>query len=264
MHRADPSNFPVDQGPQEWYKVEATDDEVSTSLLENVSSEDKSLAIILSRSRPQELPPEIGLLVQIYRRSTKITPTQKISSERQQGIPPRAGDITIDEDEKLALHCEILHRVKVSRDTELSKGYRHRSGGLSDGQGNTSVGEGDDRAKFYQVPGILLPGDGDEEICIGETLKNDQIWYVDGLSTDWTKPTPIQQGSSRSNSKEPTQPARRRHQILRKLRSRNASGAGVKQTEEAQNEAEAAPEMRRGHTANHLRSLLTPYLADQH
>lgn len=242
-------HFPVDQGLQEWYKVEATDDEVSTSLLETVISEDKSLAIILSRSRPQELPPEIGLLVQIYKRSTEIIHTQNISSERQRGIS-RAVDVPIDEDEKLALHCEILHRVKVSRDTELSRGYRQRNGGLSEGQGSTSVVEGDDRAEFYQVPGILLPGDRDDEVCIGETLKADQIWYVDGLSADWINPIPVQQGSSRSESEGRTQPARRRHQILRKLRSRNASGAGVRQTEAAQSETEAALGMRRGHTAN--------------
>lgn len=242
-------HFPVDQGLQEWYKVEATEDEVSTSLLENVSSEDKSLAIILSRSRPQELPPEIGLLVQIYKRSTETIHTQNISSERKQGIP-KAVDIPIDEDEKAALHCEILHRVKVSRDTELSRGYRHRSGGLLEGQGDTSVIGGGDQAEFYQVPGILLPGDDDDEICIGESLKTDQIWYVDGLSADWTQPTPVQQGSSRSDSEKVIQPAgRRHHHILRKLRSRNASGAGVKQTEEAHTEIEPAPVMRRGHTA---------------
>lgn len=239
-------HFPVDQGLQEWYKVEATDDERSTSFLENGSSEDKPLAIILSRSRPQEFPPEIGLLVQIYKESNEIIRTQNVSRERQRDIDDAVA-VPIDEDKKPALHCEILHRVKVSRDTEVSRGYRYGTEGRLEGQEDTSVVGRDYQAELYRVPGILLPSDGDDEICIGETLKADQIWYVDGLSADWTKPTPIEQGSTKSESEIPVQPTKLRHRILKRV-LRNASSAGTKHTENSQTEAEAAQVVRRGQT----------------
>lgn len=242
--------FPVEQGLQEWYKVEAMDDEVSTSFLESKSSEDKPLAIILSRSRPQEFPPEIGLLVQIYKKSVETIRMQTVYREKQPGIHTSV-ETPIDEDEKPAFHCEILHRVKVSRDTNLSRGYRYHAEGLLEGQENTSVVERDDQAEPDRAPGILLPSDGDDKICIGETLKSDQIWYVDGLSADWTQPTPIpvEQGSTRSETENPIQPTKRIPRIMRKLHLRGAKGKGTKQTGDSQTEAEAAPVMRRGHTA---------------
>lgn len=240
--------FPVDQGLQEWYKVEATDDEVSTSFLESKSSEDKPLAIILSRSRPQEFPPEIGLLVQIYKKSNEIIHLQTVYRERERGTH-KTVETPIDEDEKPAFHCEILHRVKVSRDTNLSRGYRYHTEDLLEGQEVASVVERDDQAEPYRAPGILLPSDGDDEICIGETLKSDQIWYVDGLSADWTEPTPVEQGSTKSESENPIQPTKHSRRFLRPFRSRNATGAGTRQTEDSQIEANAAPAMRRGRTA---------------
>lgn len=240
-------HFPVDQGLQKWYKVEATNDDISTSFLGNGSSEDKPLAIILSRS-PQEFPPEIGLLVQIYKESNEVIRTQTISREGQRDNH-KVVDIPIDEDEKSALHCEILHRVKVSRDTEVSRGYMHRTEGPLEGRQNSPVG-GTDQVEPYTVPGILLPSHRDDEICIGETLKSDQIWYVDGFSADWIKPIPIEQGSTRLESEIPIQPVKRRHRMMRIFQLRNASGAGLKHAEDSRTEAESARVMRRGYTAN--------------
>lgn len=240
--------FPVDQGLQEWYKVETTNDKVSTSFLESNSGEDKPLAIILSRSRPQESPPEIGLLVQIYKKCDETIHMQTVYRERERGVH-RAVEAPIDEDKKSAFHCEILHRVKISRDTKLSRGYRYHTEGLLEGRENTSVVERDDEAGSHRARGILLPSDGDDKICIGETLKSNQIWYVDGLSADWTMPTPMEQGPTRSEPENTIQPTKRRHRIMRKFQSRNATGAETKQAEDSQMEAEAAPVMRRGHTA---------------
>ncbi|TLD20722.1 hypothetical protein PspLS_08443 [Pyricularia sp. CBS 133598] len=125
--------FPVDQNMREWYGASTIKDDGvhNPKLLETVLPQTHlQLAIVLSRPRPGEKPSEIGLLVQIYG-------SEMINEETNGSVS-----------EKRAYHCEILHRLQVSRHA------------------------GDDR----KAASIIT----DSDICIGETLEPDQVWYIDG------------------------------------------------------------------------------------
>ncbi|KAH8744685.1 hypothetical protein F5883DRAFT_21400 [Diaporthe sp. PMI_573] len=159
-----------------------------------------------------------------------------------------AREIPIDEYIEPAFHCEILHRVKVSRDTKLSRDYNYRTDGPLEAEESTSFVEGGEEADSYKVPEILLPSGKDEEICIGETLGPGQIWYVDGLIADWPEATPADQDPIRSKSEDSIQLPKQGNSIRRVFKWRKAAESG-KQAEESQGEAPAGPPMRRGYTA---------------
>ncbi|KAI0024414.1 hypothetical protein F4780DRAFT_599813 [Xylariomycetidae sp. FL0641] len=70
-------NFPVDSGFMEWFCVELEYDSKSSRRDYNVYMHDvelrsSQLAIIISRSSPRESPPEVGLIVEIYRQDTGV------------------------------------------------------------------------------------------------------------------------------------------------------------------------------------------------
>lgn len=45
---------------------------------------------------------------------------------------------------------------------------------------NNSIGS-------HYVPDILIPGDDDDKLCVGEVLGSEQIWYVDGFVPNRTQ-----------------------------------------------------------------------------
>lgn len=181
--------FPVNQHLQEWYKVEATDNDSGDLFLQKTRSGNNPLAIILSRERPQEFPPEIGLLVQIYEESKETF--QTVYRDRKQGKGKRTEQqhlqVAFEEHKKLVLHCEILHRIKISRDTGSSQRHAYcvespqNTGSWMPNPGdNNSIGS-------HYVPDILIPGDDDDKLCVGEVLGSEQIWYVDGFVPNRTQ-----------------------------------------------------------------------------
>lgn len=107
--------FPIDQYLSEWYKITATKDhshdqarqKVINRLRDNANPEPKrpQFGIILSRPKPREWPPEIGLLVEIY-------------SEMSRRKEPRRVN-------KKIYCCQIICRLWVSRasykETHLDK-----------------------------------------------------------------------------------------------------------------------------------------------
>lgn len=188
--------FPVDQSLQEWYSVEAVDHQSNNLFLEAARAGTQQLAIILSRPRPQESPSEIGLLVQIYGRSDETV--QTVYRDRIKDRPSPGGrksqketHVPYEEHGKPALHCEILHRVKVSRDATLSRSHGNRNGDLFEIE-EDAVYTGPNatpKPKPYTVPKMLLPNaEDDKKICIGEILDSDQIWYVDGFVASRASP----------------------------------------------------------------------------
>jgi hypothetical protein len=175
--------FPVDRGLLEWYCVEFIDEldpreeegnknnkhgQARSShrpyiypIIEQPPEASSDLAIILSRSRPQEAPPEIGLLVEIYNK-----PERRQNNGRHEFV----------------YCCKIMRRVKVSRVKPL---YSHP---WNDIPKNEPV-----RAQ-RRVPGFDIQtksllsssSDNDDNICIGEVVSEDQRWAVDGYEPEET------------------------------------------------------------------------------
>lgn len=188
--RVAPVKFPVGQGLQEWYRVESVDEASETWPGQNPSDEDKELAIILSRSRPQEFPPEIGLLVQIYDHSDEVIETRYQGNK--DGQKPDVAQRPIERREKRVLHCQILRRVKVSRIMTPSAESPQRK----------QEGSKDERS--YVVPEILVPGAGDNKICVGEVLESDQEWLVDGYFQGRTRSRSTQKGKDKVSRPDPS------------------------------------------------------------
>src|SRR4051794_26351709 len=86
--------FPIDRDLLEWYSVENADRKLKPYIyqfLEKSNGNQSDLAIILSRSRPKEIPSEIGLLVEIYEKKAR----------KEQPDP-----------NKLVFHCRTIRRVR--------------------------------------------------------------------------------------------------------------------------------------------------------
>ncbi|KAK1462046.1 hypothetical protein CMEL01_14013 [Colletotrichum melonis] len=139
--RKDPTfHFSVDRDLYEWYSVDVADagghipgssmprvidqediaeDQLSQKLQRNSLSNPK-LAIILSRSRPVEVPGEIGLLVEIQEISNIIEKDQNTTGDTT--VPKRqatgnnefVSNLSSERDEDV-IYCRIVRRVIVSR-----------------------------------------------------------------------------------------------------------------------------------------------------
>jgi len=182
--------FPIDRGLLEWYSVEPADKERKPYLyqiLEQPKSKPSELAIILSRSRPRERPPEIGLLVEIYSKDPRA---------------PRPG-VNIDPKRKV-YWCHVIHRVRVWR-AKPAIGYSDfpleaRFQGFRRGDSGLSV--------TNRSPSILgAPSPEDSKICIGELVSSNQQWCVDSFEP--SKPEePLPKDPKQSSASEiPTEAA---------------------------------------------------------
>jgi hypothetical protein len=116
------------------------------------------LAVILSRSRPREAQPEIGLLVEIYN-----------EPERQQD----------DGRDEIVYCCKIIHRVKVSRFKPL---YSHPWNDITTNEHVRRLTGYD----FQTLSVLSSSSDNDDNICIGEIINDDQRWTVDGYEPEET------------------------------------------------------------------------------
>lgn len=151
---------------QEWYRVEPAGDVDTTTFTPEFPRDDRPLAIILSRPRPVDA--EIRLLVQLRDKTQKTVQT----------LSTRATDV----EEQVAFHCDIIYRVKVSRDTMSPIARLHRSIAFQSAlAATTSLPSKDGTDSRFQ---IMIPSKQDDEICLGEILESDQIWYVDSFSTE--------------------------------------------------------------------------------
>lgn len=170
--------FPVGIQLQEWYKVEPADDRSTSRFLTELLRDDKPLAIILSRPRPSDA--EIGLLVQVREQRWEHVQTP--------------GTRDADAEETNAFHCDIVHRVKVSRDTMSPIARLNRSDAFRALAAREDPSSQDDTGGGFR---IMIPSEKDDDICLGEVLDSDQIWYVDSFSTErWqgsTSDTPRKQ-----------------------------------------------------------------------
>jgi hypothetical protein len=152
--------FPIDRDLLEWYSVEPADKERKAYLyqiLERPKGKPTELAIILSRSRPREMPPEIGLLVEIYAK-----PTRWKQGDRK----------------RIVYWCHIIHRVRVWRAKPL---YGHGQFAKTD-EFESSRENGPRQSHTNTSPSILrAPSANDSQICIGELIDSDQRWFVDSF-----------------------------------------------------------------------------------
>lgn len=101
--------FPIDQYLSEWYKAtatkERTHDQAAQKIMsrlrptENIQTQPKrpQFGIILSRPKPREWPPEIGLLVEIYSEMSRRKEPQRVNRK--------------------IYCCQIIRRLWVSRAT---------------------------------------------------------------------------------------------------------------------------------------------------
>lgn len=179
-------HFPIGQGLQEWYKVDRADDsnESQKPALRPRRDGKRQLAIIISRPRPQESPAEIGLLVQIYGQSKEIFETEHSKVVSRKIMPPRPAEKL----ETFTYHCQIIQRVKISRDTSSSMNPMLSAKSSTRTQRDRTKPSWSTEQRSYAVPGILVSGDQDREICIGEVVEPSQDWFVDGYFADRTTP----------------------------------------------------------------------------
>ena len=192
-HEKQRFTFPIDQDLREWYSVEPADTITKEhadknkkpdvyQILEQSNEKPIELAIILSRSRPREMPPEIGLLVEINSRTQRW----------------REGDRRDD----TVYCCRIIHRVRVCRAeplyshdwTKLQHTNMNQFGMI---QRQDSVLEPSNSS-----PSILgFPSERDSKICIGEIVESGQFWYVDGFEPETPElPKPKDLPVARKNS----------------------------------------------------------------
>jgi hypothetical protein len=173
--------FPVDRDLLEWYSVQRADkDKERTShlyeILEDSNGKHTQLAVILSRSRPKEMPAEIGLLVMIYE------PFQH------------------EEIHKGANYCRIIHRVRVWRAKPL-----YTNGPVTkSNEPEISQRDSTGQPAVDALPSILeVPSEMDRQICIGEILDSNQKWVVDSF-----KPPELPEPLESLDSGAPEEPER--------------------------------------------------------
>lgn len=167
--------FPSDPSFLDWYVVEPADmpgEEItSRSFIPGIQSSENSLAIILSRPRPANTPAEIGLLVQIYEKQ----------SDESRAENNTTGDINRDFsslDNDTIFCCEIIHRVKVARETGGDFYAANRGRVFRDFKESEYPFEPQAR---FDPPEVMVDTDADGQICLAEALPSSQVWYVDGF-----------------------------------------------------------------------------------
>ncbi|KAI0096342.1 hypothetical protein GGR51DRAFT_568438 [Nemania sp. FL0031] len=164
--------FPTDPSFLDWYVAEPADTTVKLEDLQPIIDDPKPLAIILSRSKPGIAPAEIGLLVQI--RNDPNANHEESETDQRERIQLDESDFT-DGNDKRAFFCEILYRVKVSRETQTKFHAVNRGCYF------------EDYDKSYDdlgIPEVMVDSSLDDKICVAEELDSSQVWYVDGYFTE--------------------------------------------------------------------------------
>lgn len=131
--------FPIDQYISEWYKVSSigrgqADDRAARKVLPRIfANTSPEFGIILCRPKPREWPPEIGLLVEIYREAWKRKEPERVNRKYY--------------------YCQIIRRVWVSRIATpvQPKNYKLPSGRT----GNAPIGELMPENTLWYVDGYL-------------------------------------------------------------------------------------------------------------
>ncbi|KAI0189461.1 hypothetical protein F4808DRAFT_35234 [Astrocystis sublimbata] len=164
--------FPTGPNLVDWYVVEPADDSASPRDLQRLIGDSQPWAIILSRSRPGHAHPDIALLVRIRE---IVDPNQVQSTHLSENETRHTGSDISNEGNEREFHCEIIRRVKISRETHPKFIAVNRGRFFQD---YTVLGD-DDR-----VPEGMVNTDLDNVICVAEELDNGQVWYVDGYFPD--------------------------------------------------------------------------------
>ncbi|EON95679.1 hypothetical protein UCRPA7_8897 [Phaeoacremonium minimum UCRPA7] len=131
--------FPIDQYISEWYKVTSigrgqAEDRAARKVLPRIfANTSPEFGIILCRPKPREWPPEIGLLVEIYREAWKRKEPERVNRKYY--------------------YCQVIRRVWVSRirTPVLPKDYKLPSGRT----GNPPIGELMPENTLWYVDGYL-------------------------------------------------------------------------------------------------------------
>ena len=131
--------FPIDQYISEWYKVTSigrgqAEDRAARKVLPRIfANTSPEFGIILCRPKPREWPPEIGLLVEIYREAWKRKEPERVNRKYY--------------------YCQVIRRVWVSRirTPVLPKNYKLPSGRT----GNPPIGELMPENTLWYVDGYL-------------------------------------------------------------------------------------------------------------
>lgn len=153
--------FPANRNLLEWYSAKPADPTAPTFLPGIANNPKARLAIILPRPRPVERPPEICLLVEIWR------------EDHDKGKAPRR-----------LFNCQIIRRMHIWRDmSPIYLGGADRNGP----KGSSSGGSGDNAASpHWSIIGGPLT---DSSFCLGESLPPEQRWVVDGYDFTRSPPT---------------------------------------------------------------------------
>lgn len=177
--------FPGSGSLLEWYEVSAADDKPSTDETQSILDRRTQLAIILTRPDPKEMPHEIGLLVEIYDKTTPGIPQVQQAAHHLAPVASSQNTSQISahqspsrpDTRRVAYCCQIIRRVRIKRDA--SKTLWNASKENADGNGGPPLLE--------LMPRMLRPGGQEkpsDELCIGQALDTDQEWYVDGFQRE--------------------------------------------------------------------------------
>lgn len=85
-------DFPVDRSFLDWYKVEPIPEAGDNKYAADILSRSSKLAIIISKPSPKENPPEIGLLVEIYKSENRVYYSQILFRVRIRRSRHRTGN----------------------------------------------------------------------------------------------------------------------------------------------------------------------------
>ncbi|ETS85964.1 hypothetical protein PFICI_03989 [Pestalotiopsis fici W106-1] len=191
--------FPTGPSFLDWYVVETIEDDTPQQFIQKIQESDARLGIIVSRVKPGDSPAEIGLLVQIREeRTNQASTTGPLDVVPEEQEPSQRSDAptTIHQKEREAsdLYCEIVRRVKVSRETRAEFRTRNRARFLTADDREAIPSHRVLRAQDMPTRGSMVPqvmtdsADTKGKICLAEELGPEQVWNVDGFFPDRDNP----------------------------------------------------------------------------
>lgn len=206
--------FPTGPHFLDWYVVAPADNakETTKTFMPDFLKSKRQLAIIISRPKPSDAPAEIGLLVQVR----DIPGGADKQGGQGKDTPSGERDDRGDESEKV-LYCEIVHRVKVSRETRpvfynknqgrFFKDYEppkpsQTEDGNSQGETKNVPRATVGRDQPERIPEVMADPSSDSDICLAEELDRNQVWYVDGYFPDRKIPDISTENPSAPSGKE--------------------------------------------------------------
>ncbi|KAF7541018.1 hypothetical protein G7054_g942 [Neopestalotiopsis clavispora] len=208
--------FPTGPSFLDWYVVESIEDDEPQQFIQKIRESNDRLGIIVSRAKPGDVPSEIGLLVQIREHRSKemwaARSSPKVTKTHVGSIGSMATCLEQREAVTEYLYCQIVHRVKVSRETRSDFRTSNRARFLNADDGDaipvrprSQISEAPNRNTLKRntpnqipsnqntadqdsvVPKVMtdfVGADGkpevDRRICLAEELGPEQVWYVDG------------------------------------------------------------------------------------